>query len=103
MFQATQDFFFLAATLSVIILTFFLSWLLFYLIHLIKHAHNFVKGLKDGLESLSEILASIKEKLEHSSTYLKLLVDLINKALDLWRDKKRGSDNELPKLTSREE
>lgn len=97
-FQA-QNIMYLAVALVIFMIGVLLSWLLFYFVMIVKDVREVLRKTKDTLEATSEVIAAVKEKLQDSSHYLKLLfegirtlVDFLNKKTD--NGKKSGSDPE---------
>ena len=87
MFNTSLDLLYLFIALAVLIITFFISWLLFYFILITRDFYGTVKNFKKKVDILEQILNSIKEKVEHTSTYLPLLVQGVMKIVEYFSSK----------------
>ena len=84
-------------SLSVLGLTFFICWATYYLAMILKQALQVIKEMRDRLHKIDEIMGSLKEKIEHSASYLMLIGEGVKKLVEIMRD--RG---EKKKKTKRE-
>ncbi|MFH0951866.1 MAG: hypothetical protein V1838_01620 [Patescibacteria group bacterium] len=98
MFDTSKDVLFLVIALAVAILTFFGSWLLYYLIKILKRGYNAVNMVTEKIETLSNIIDGLKEKLDHSASAFTILSQAILKLVGHWKkksnNKKGKSKNE---------
>lgn len=64
-----------------------LSWLLWHVIGIVRGVHETLEDFRNRLRAVDEVLQLIREKLESTSTYLGLLVDVIKEGIRWARTK----------------
>ena len=67
-----------------------LSWLLWYAISVVRTIKNAVDDVTDRVRMFDDLLRLIRERLESTSTYMGLLVDIIKEGLHWFREKDGG-------------
>lgn len=100
MFDTSQDVLFLALALCAIGFTVFICILLLYLIKIIKNAHDVIKGVRKKLELVDDVLKTLKDRIEHSATYLGLLVEGVGKLVDYLKEKKKPKTSKKKKVAN---
>jgi len=55
-----------------------------------KNMHEVVKDFKRKMEAIDELVKTLKNKIEHSATYMALLAEGVTKLLDFLKEKKRA-------------
>ncbi|HPA25990.1 MAG TPA: hypothetical protein PLK76_04510 [bacterium] len=93
MLNTSKDLLFVVLSICIIWLTVFMCWLLYYFISIIGGVKKIIKNLEDKIEKIDNLLSLIKEKIEHSTSYLTLMVDGISKIVNYAKDKKNSWDN----------
>ena len=76
MIATSKDILFLAIGGSIILLTIFMCWGLYYLVMILKRVHitvkevsNLITSIKERLEKLDGLINTIEEKIKHSASY----------------------------------
>lgn len=87
MFLSTQDIFWFVFALSMIVLTIFLSFALFYIISILRDVSKLFTSIRGKIELVDKILNLVKEKLEKSSNHLALIADNVMKIVGYFMDK----------------
>lgn len=75
MFETSKDILYIVLAFSVLWLTIFLSWLLFYTISILRNLRWFIKGAKDNAAGVFKNIDAIKEKIERSVSHLGFIAD----------------------------
>ncbi len=88
MFDTSKDILNLIIAACVAVFTFFLCYLLYYIISMLKQANKTVTEIRQRIESFDALLESVKEKLTHSSNYLALLVKSIVSLMEFVKERK---------------
>ena len=81
MFESSKDILYIVLAFCILWLTIFLSWLLFYVISIVKNMRWFVKGAKDNVANVVKGIDSMREKIEHSFSHLGFIADAIKSLL----------------------
>lgn len=53
----------------------FLCWALYYAARILQQGYNMLKGVNDRIKKIDEAVQSIRERFEHSATYLGLVAE----------------------------
>ena len=88
MIYTSKDLFFVVLSFCILLLTFFTCWILFYVVSIFRQARQIFTGLKRKVDLIDEILGSVKEKIEHSTSSLLLLVKGVEELLFFLRERK---------------
>lgn len=81
MFESSKDILYIVLAFCILWLTIFLSWLLFYIVSLVKNLRWFIKGAKDNVANVIKSIDGIKEKIENSFSHLGFLADAAKRLL----------------------
>ncbi len=88
MFDTSKDVLNLVIALSVALFTFFLCWLMYYFISILRTIKQTLTDVQEKINSLDELLTSLKEKISNSSNYLGLLTKSIISLIELFKNRK---------------
>lgn len=103
MLSSTKDILFLALTVAVVVLTFFLAWLLYYLVSIIRQAHSVMKETTEAITKIHGILDSIRDSISQSSSHLALVVTAVKQLAGLYsRRRQKREEDEEEKKTKRD-
>ncbi len=99
MFETSKDILNITIAVSVFGVAFFLCWGMYYVNMSLKQIFGAVREMRDRFHKIDELVKAIKEKVEHSTSYLfligegvKKLVDVVGKYTD--RKEKNSSEGE---------
>ncbi|MFA5359744.1 MAG: hypothetical protein WC349_02175 [Patescibacteria group bacterium] len=73
--------------LSVLLFTIFSCWAIYYLARILQQMFKVIKETRDRLNKFDELVKMVKEKIEHSASYLPLIVDGVKKLVDLMKSR----------------
>lgn len=83
--------------LSVLLFTVFSCWAIYYLARILQQMFKVIKETRDRLNKLDELFKALKEKIEHSASYLFLIGEGVKKLVEMMKDrgeKKKGKKKE---------
>jgi Na+-transporting methylmalonyl-CoA/oxaloacetate decarboxylase gamma subunit len=89
MFETSKDILNLVLALSIVGISVFVCWLLYYLIASMKKLHDVVNLFQKTLTSANELVNNAKKKLKDSSTHLKLIGMLVQKIVEEVQDRSK--------------
>ena len=92
MFETSGDILNLVIAASVLVFTFFVCWLMYYFVMIVKHAHDMVQSIREKINRVEKILNLIQEKVEHSASYLPLLAEGVTKIVKYFVEKKNAEN-----------
>lgn len=73
MFTSSKDVLFLIISFCVLWVTFFLCWMFYYLMRLLRNANEIVEEFRIRLQALTEAINYIRDKVEHMSGLMTLI------------------------------
>jgi hypothetical protein len=88
MLQTSKDLLFIILGVSIFGFTVFICWAIYYVVMMLRQANDMLTEFRANMKRLEEVLGGIKEKIEHSASYLSLLVEVARQGLTFMREKK---------------
>lgn len=89
MFTSSQDLFFIVLSFSVLWLTIFIAWLVYYLAMICRQMYLVLKEWRHKIDIIDEFFATLREKIEHSSSHLALLVEITRDLLSYFKERNK--------------
>lgn len=102
MFTTSRDILNLALTLSVVVISFFIAWLLYYIVMMFKEMHKVVRDVTKALEKMNDVLDFAKEKIASAAAVLPIIIKAGEKVMDMIasrRDKRETRDENKQRKT----
>ncbi|KKR91490.1 MAG: hypothetical protein UU95_C0002G0043 [Parcubacteria group bacterium GW2011_GWC2_42_12] len=87
----------MAISLAVLLLTVFSCWAIYYLARILQQSFQIVKEMRDRLHKVDTVIDAVKEKIEHSASYLLLIGEGIKTLVGIMKsrgEKKRKAKKE---------
>src|SRR3989338_6688443 len=81
----SQSILFIVISISILGLTFFICWAIYYLARILQQSFQIVKEMRDRLCKVDTAIDSLKEKIEHSASYLLLIGEGIKKLIEIMK------------------
>jgi len=81
----SKDLLYVVISISVLLFTIFSCWALYYCARILQQMFRAVKEMHDRLGKLDELIKTLKEKIEHSASYLFLIGEGIKKMVEILR------------------
>ncbi len=94
MLETSKDLLYIVIAFCILWVTVFICWLLYYFISIIAGVRSVVKSAHEKLEKVDELINLIKDKVEHSATYLGVIVEGVGKIIDFLKERKSKSKDE---------
>lgn len=89
MIETSKDLLYVVLAFSVLWLTIFLSWMLYYVIMMLRQVNKVVTGFREKMEKISQTVDKIKEKFENTSAYLGLIGKAVEKMVEFIGERKK--------------
>lgn len=86
MIETTQDILNLVKAGAVGLLAIFVAWAIYYFAMILRQMLKVVKEMRDRLHKVDELLQTLKEKIEHSTSYLLLIGEGMKKLVEVARE-----------------
>lgn len=91
--QSSKDLLYVIISFCILLISVFLSWLIFYFAMIAKQLYDIMRGVRERVKQVDETIAAFREKIEHSTSYLLLIGEGIKKLVEVaieYRNKKRS-------------
>ena len=86
MINTSQDILNIAKTGGVIILSVVIAWFFYYMAMIMRQLFLVIKEMRDRINKVDEVIQMLKEKIEHSTSYLLLISEGMKKVLEIAKD-----------------
>jgi hypothetical protein len=87
MLETSKDVLNIVIAVSVFGLTAFVCWTIYYLARILQQLFGLVKDMRDRLQKLDDLIKAVKEKIEHTTSYLLLISEGVKKLVEVIRDR----------------
>jgi len=87
MFSTSADILNLTLATCIVVLTFFLSWAIYYLVSSIQKVRRIIKRVEAGVSQAEEIISLVREKLKSGSAYIMVLAEIAKQAIEFAKKK----------------
>lgn len=77
--SSSQDVLYLAIAVSVLLLTFFVCWILYYVVFSVRNLFKITKEVRDSVDKFHRILSVLKEKMDSTISYIYVVEEGIKK------------------------
>ncbi|MDD5071825.1 MAG: hypothetical protein PHQ42_03765 [Patescibacteria group bacterium] len=85
--QDSKDLLFVVLAFCILWLSIFLAWFIYYLAMIMRQAYKSVKETREKINKVDEILKSLKDKIEHSASYLALIGEGVKKLVEVVKER----------------
>jgi Sec-independent protein translocase protein TatA len=88
MIESSKDILLIVLAFCVLWFTIFLCWAIYYVAMILREVKKMMTDVRNKFELVDKILMTLKEKLEHTSSYMKLFVDTAVNITQFLKDRK---------------
>jgi len=88
MIETTKDILWLVISFCILWLTIFICWVIYYFAMILREGKRAVVDVRKKIELVEGLIKAAKEKLEKTSSYVRLMVDSIETALHFLKARK---------------
>jgi CHASE3 domain sensor protein len=97
MLENSGDILNISIAIAVLVLAFVTAWAIYYFAMLLRQGFKIVKEMRERLYAVDELVHSLKDKIEHSTSYLFLMAEGVKKlteAVKSYTEKKEKKKDE---------
>ncbi|MCX6744481.1 MAG: hypothetical protein NTX82_03085 [Candidatus Parcubacteria bacterium] len=87
MIETTKDILYIVISFVVLLLTIFICWVIYYVAMILREVKKIVFDVRKKIELVEAVLTTLKEKIEHTSSYMKLLVESAGNIVEFLKDR----------------
>ena|SRR3989338_5168836 len=98
----SQNVLYIIISISILGLTFFICWAIFYLAMILKQSFQVFKEMRDRLHKIDGVIDSVKEKIDHSASYFLLIGEGIKKLIEIMKSREEKKKKSGRKTKSEE-
>jgi predicted PurR-regulated permease PerM len=84
--QDSKDLLYVVIAFCILWLTIFLAWFIYYLAMMMRQFNQIVKEMRERLKKVDEAIDALKQKIEHSVSYLSLIGDGMKKLVEVAKE-----------------
>lgn len=84
--QDSQDILNIVKAISIFGISIFLIWFIYYLAMMMREFFKIVKETRENFKKIGETIDSLKQKIEHSASYLSLIVEGVKKIVEMAKE-----------------
>lgn len=89
MIESSKDVLYLVLAFCVLWFTIVVCWAIYYVAMILKEARRMVMDVRKRIELLEDVLKAFKERLENTSSHMKLLVETAVNVAEFFKDRKK--------------
>jgi CHASE3 domain sensor protein len=93
MLENSKDLLYIAIAAAVLLLAGFSSWAIYYFARILQQFFKIVREMRDRLHKLDDLIKTLKEKIEHSTSYLLLIGEGVKKLVEVIEERIDKRDN----------
>jgi len=81
--QSSQDVLNLTLAFCALLLSVLIGWFIFYMVMMVREAFKVVHGVNEKIEKVGTVIDALKDKIEHSASYLLLIGEAMKKLVEV--------------------
>ena len=85
--ESSKDLLYVVISFCVLWLTIFIAWSIYYLAMIMRQVYQIIKEMRERINKVDEIIKALKEKIEHSASYLVLISEGVKKLVEVVKEK----------------
>jgi len=97
MFETSQDILNIVKAVSIGALVIFLCVAIYYLARILEQGYKIIKEMRSRLHKIDELVQSIKDKVDHSASYLLLIGEGMKKLVEVIKEHTGNKKNNSAK------
>lgn len=97
MFENSRDLLNIALGSSILGVSFFLAWAIYYFARLFQQIFKIVKEMRSRLSLLDDLIRTLKEKIEHSTSHIVLIAEGVKKLVEVIKERSEKKEKKEDK------
>ncbi|MCD4705531.1 hypothetical protein K8R61_00430 [bacterium] len=93
MLETSKDVLYIILAFSILWLTVFISFILYYIVRIFRTAGKIINKTENTISKIDDLVDFLKSKIGKSTSHLILLAELIKQGMNLVQDKKDDSSD----------
>lgn len=92
MFENSQEILTISKSIALVGFVAFVCWGLYYFAMILRQTYLIIKEMRDRIHTIDEIIKTLKDKIEHSTSYLLLISEGVKKLVEVVKEKSEKWD-----------
>ncbi|OGY41762.1 MAG: hypothetical protein A2Y82_02700 [Candidatus Buchananbacteria bacterium RBG_13_36_9] len=88
MLESSKDILFIVLAVSIFLFTVFICWAIYYIAMILREAKKIVADVRKKIELVESLIMALKEKLESTSSHMKLLVETVANVAEYFKERR---------------
>lgn len=81
--QSSGDILTIVKSFAILWVAIFTGWLIYYMAMTVREGYLIMRGMRERINKIDQIIDSVKEKIEHSASYLLLIGEGVKKIVEI--------------------
>jgi predicted PurR-regulated permease PerM len=90
MLENSKDLLYIVLSFSVLWVTVFLCWLIYYLVSILRNANEMVEELRERFRGIEDAIRSIRDKMEHATSTLSFVSEGVMRLIQYFISRGKG-------------
>lgn len=90
MLENSKDLLYIVLSFSVLWVTVFLCWLIYYLVSILRNANEMVEELRERFRGIEDSIRSIRDRMEHATSTLSFVSDGVMRLIQYFISRRRA-------------
>lgn len=90
MLENSKDLLYIVLSFSVLWVTVFLCWLIYYLVSILRNANEMVEELRERFRGIEDAIRSIRDKMEHATSTLSFVSEGVIRLIQYFIGRGKG-------------
>lgn len=95
MLENSKDLLYIVLSFSILWLTVFLCWLIYYMVSILRGASNMIEEMRERFRGIEEAIRTMRDKMEHATTSFAFVSEGIIKLIQYFVSKKKSVEEEI--------
>ncbi|MBI5023328.1 MAG: hypothetical protein HZC05_04195 [Candidatus Magasanikbacteria bacterium] len=97
MLENSKDLLYIVLSFSVLWVTVFLCWLIYYLVSILRNANEMVEELRERFRGIEDAIRSIRDKMEHATSTLSFVSEGVMRLIQYFISRGKGQAETIEK------
>lgn len=97
MLENSKDLLYIVLSFSVLWVTVFLCWLIYYLVSILRNANEMVEELRERFRGIEDAIRSIRDKMEHATSTLSFVSEGVMRLIQYFISRGKGTAETIEK------
>ncbi len=88
MISSSKDILFIVLSVCIFLFTLLICWAIYYVAMILREFKKIVADVRKKIELVESLIMALKEKLEHTSSHMKLLVETVSNLAEYFKERR---------------